>query len=82
MEAVMSTITVDVDIDDVLEQLDDEDLMREVRERGLKVAETHPPKEDSKERLEAIYHHMRMRQSKVAYKLMYDYVRDVLGKAV
>jgi hypothetical protein len=78
----MSTISVDVDIDDVIEQIDDEDLVREVEERGLKVGTNYLSKSDQQEELEAIYHLMRLKKSKEAYKRMYNYIRDVLGKAV
>ena len=79
----MSTITVDVDVDDILEQISTGDLMEEVERRGLQTPATGALSDDeAHERLEAIYHHMRMRQSKLAYKLMYDYVRDVLGTAI
>jgi hypothetical protein len=76
------TITVSVDIDDVIEQIEDEDLVAEVEERGLKIGTNYLSKEDALERLERIHHLMRMKQPKQAYKLMYDYVRDALGKAI
>ena len=78
----MSYISISADVDDVLEQIDDEDLVHEVQERGLKVSEDYMTKDDAKEQLEAIYHLMRLHKSREAYKLMYNYVRDVLGKAV
>ncbi len=77
-----TTVTVEVDVDVDFSELDTDDLMEELERRGRNPSNAPMDDYEAKARLEAIYHHMRMRQSKVAYKLMYDYVRDVLGKAV
>lgn len=80
----MSTITIfaRVEVSEVLENLTDEDLVDEVRDRGLKVAEDYLTADDTKERLQAIHHQMRMGNRDAAYNLMDDFVRDALGKAV
>lgn len=78
----MSYITVSVDADEVFEQIDDEDLVREVEERGLKIGTNYLSKDEQQQELEAIYHLMRMKKSREAYKSMYNFIRDVLGKAV
>jgi hypothetical protein len=78
----MSYISVNVDIDDVIEQIDDDDLVREVEERGLKVGTNYLSKSDQHERLEQIHQAMLMGKPQTAYNLMYDYIRDVLGKAI
>lgn len=69
----MASITVEVDLDD----FDDSELIEEMKARGLDT-----PVTEDREELEAIYHLMRMRKSREAYKRMYNYIRDRLGKAV
>jgi hypothetical protein len=77
------SITIEADVDDVLNQISTNDLLEEVERRGLQTPATGPLTDDeAHERLEAIHHLMRMKKSKEAYKLMYNYVRDVLGKAI
>jgi hypothetical protein len=77
----MSYVTVTIDVDDVMEQVDDDDLVEEMRSRGL-AAGGFVTQDDATERLEKIYHLMRMCKADDAYLLMCDYVRDTLGRAV
>jgi hypothetical protein len=74
----MPVISVDVDVE--LGDFDTEDLIDELENRGK-----HDPNtltlEDRTE-LEAIHHLSRMRRHNDAYKRMYNYIRDKLGKAI
>lgn len=76
----MTTVTIDVDVD--LDDFDDEDIREEYESRGLGDTPGSIDSVDDIAKIEAIYHLMRMKKSKQAYRLMYDYVRDRLGKAV
>lgn len=76
------TITTEVDVDIDFSELDTDDMIEELESRGFNPSDAPMDNLEAKQRLEAIYHLMRMKKSKQAYKLMYDYVRDVLGKAV
>ncbi len=70
----MSSVYVEVEVD--LSEFSDEDIEAEYAER---FGEVHSKSEDT-ERLEAIFHAMRLNRPDV-HTLMWDYVRDKLGKA-
>jgi hypothetical protein len=76
----MPYITVEADVS--LDDFSDEDIATEFKDRGLTTDDVLFESMDEKQRLEHIYHLMRLKKSKQAYRLMYDYIRDRLGKAV
>ena len=76
-----TTVSVEVDVD--LAEIEDDDLLEELERRRMTgVTNCYMTASDAKEQLEAIHHHMKMKQPEAALELMYNYVRDVLGKAV
>lgn len=74
----MTYVTVDVDVDDIIEQLSDEDIRHEYNERGLSGS---TPR-DEREVLEKIWLHDREGRKEAAYALMREYVLDKLNKVI
>jgi hypothetical protein len=72
----MTYITVDIDIDDALEQIRDEDIKAEYESRNL------GNREHGDEMLTRIWIHDREGRKDEAYELMREYVLDKLNKVV
>ena len=75
----MSYVSVDIEIEDVLEQVSDEELIAEYNERGLGGGMT---KSDEREILERIWIADREGRKDEAYALMREYVLNKLNKVV
>ena len=71
----MTYITVDVDVDSIIEQLSDEDIKREYIERELGYS-------SDDEVLTKIWIHDREGRKEQAYALMREYVLEKLNKVV
>jgi hypothetical protein len=71
----MTYITVDVDVDSIIEQLSDEDIKREYIERELGYS-------TDDEVLTKIWIHDREGRKEQAYALMREYVLEKLNKVV
>lgn len=75
----MSYVSVDIEIEDVLEQVSDEELIAEYNERRLGDGMT---KSDEREILERIWIADREGRKDEAYALMREYVLNKLNKVV
>lgn len=76
----MPYVTVEVDVD--LSEFSDDDIREEYEERCLGDDNSGPGSLEEKLRLENIHYAMLMGRRDVAYDLMYDYIRDRLGKSI
>lgn len=69
-------VSVEVDINDVIDGLDDDDLIEELRERGKAVAAV--PVKEFRERIDTIMHEVRMGRSGDALRMMQDLSEEFL----